>query len=72
MSSAPRARPLVGVVMGSDSDWGVMQHACEVLRDFSVPFEAQVLSAHRMPDEMFAYAESARTPTAHAVAPSQS
>jgi 5-(carboxyamino)imidazole ribonucleotide mutase len=47
--------------MGSDSDWSVMQHACDVLRDFSVPFEAQVLSAHRMPDEMFAYAESART-----------
>jgi 5-(carboxyamino)imidazole ribonucleotide mutase len=61
MSSAPRARPVVGVVMGSDSDWSVMQHACDVLREFTVPFEAQVLSAHRMPDEMFAYAESART-----------
>jgi len=61
MNSPPRARPLVGVVMGSDSDWNVMQLACEVLKEFTVPFEAQVLSAHRMPDEMFAYAESART-----------
>jgi 5-(carboxyamino)imidazole ribonucleotide mutase len=61
MSSPPRARPLVGVVMGSDSDWSVMQHACHVLKEFTVPFEAQVLSAHRMPDEMFAYAENART-----------
>jgi 5-(carboxyamino)imidazole ribonucleotide mutase len=61
MSSPPRARPLVGVVMGSDSDWSVMQHACDVLKEFTVPFEAQVLSAHRMPDEMFAYAENART-----------
>jgi len=61
MNSPPRARPLVGVVMGSDSDWNVMQLACDVLKEFTVPFEAQVLSAHRMPDEMFAYAESART-----------
>ncbi|HVJ59474.1 MAG TPA: 5-(carboxyamino)imidazole ribonucleotide mutase [Burkholderiaceae bacterium] len=61
MNSPPRARPLVGVVMGSDSDWNVMQLACDVLKEFMVPFEAQVLSAHRMPDEMFAYAESART-----------
>jgi 5-(carboxyamino)imidazole ribonucleotide mutase len=56
-----RAAALVGVVMGSNSDWEVMQHACALLKDFSVPFEAQVLSAHRMPDEMFAYAEAART-----------
>jgi 5-(carboxyamino)imidazole ribonucleotide mutase len=46
--------------MGSDSDWGTMQHACDVLREFGVPFEAKVLSAHRMPDEMFAYADAAR------------
>jgi 5-(carboxyamino)imidazole ribonucleotide mutase len=52
--------PLIGVVMGSDSDWETMRHACDVLKEFGVPFEAQVLSAHRMPDEMFAYAESAR------------
>ena len=52
--------PKIGVVMGSNSDWDTMQHACEVLREFGVPFEAKVLSAHRMPDEMFAYADAAR------------
>jgi 5-(carboxyamino)imidazole ribonucleotide mutase len=46
--------------MGSNSDWDVMQHACTILREFGVSFEAKVVSAHRMPDEMFAYAESAR------------
>jgi len=54
------AKALVGIVMGSSSDWEVMQHAVNMLKDFGVPFEAQVVSAHRMPDEMFAYAESAR------------
>jgi 5-(carboxyamino)imidazole ribonucleotide mutase len=58
---ATRAAPLIGVVMGSNSDWDVMQHACNVLQEFNVPFEARVVSAHRMPDEMFAYAEEART-----------
>jgi 5-(carboxyamino)imidazole ribonucleotide mutase len=53
--------PLVGVIMGSSSDWDVMQHACAMLKQFGVPFEAQVISAHRMPDEMFAYAASARS-----------
>lgn len=53
------AAPLVGVVMGSDSDWGVMQHAADVLASFGVPFEARVVSAHRTPDAMFAYAEKA-------------
>ncbi len=51
--------PVVGVVMGSASDWEVMKHAAELLAEFGVPFEAQVLSAHRMPDEMFAYAQAA-------------
>ena len=51
---------LVGIVMGSSSDWDVMQHAVNMLKEFGVPFEAQVVSAHRMPDEMFAYADSAR------------
>ena len=46
--------------MGSNSDWDVMQHACTILKEFGVSFEAKVLSAHRMPDEMFAYADSAR------------
>src|SRR5471032_2853716 len=52
--------PLVGVIMGSSSDWDVMQHAVTILKQFGVPFEAQVISAHRMPDEMVAYAKSAR------------
>ncbi|MFZ6815451.1 5-(carboxyamino)imidazole ribonucleotide mutase [Undibacterium sp. Rencai35W] len=51
---------LVGVVMGSSSDWDVMQHAVAVLKEFGIAFEAQVVSAHRMPDEMFRYAETAR------------
>jgi len=59
--SAAASQPArVAVVMGSDSDWGTMLHAVEVLRQFDVPFEARVLSAHRMPDEMFAFAEAAR------------
>ena len=53
-------KPLVGVIMGSSSDWDVMQHAVSMLKQFNVPFEAQVISAHRMPDEMFMYAETAR------------
>ena len=52
--------PIVGVVMGSQSDWDVMQHAAKVLKDFGVPFEHKVVSAHRTPDAMFEYAESAR------------
>ena len=53
-------KPLVGVVMGSQSDWDVMQHAAKVLKDFGVPFEHRVVSAHRTPDAMFEYAEQAR------------
>ena len=52
--------PLVGVVMGSSSDWDVMQNAVALLREFDVPHEAHVVSAHRMPDDMFRYAEAAR------------
>ena len=55
------AKPVVGVVMGSSSDWEVMQHAVTILKDFGVPHEAQVISAHRMPDQMFEYAKSARS-----------
>jgi 5-(carboxyamino)imidazole ribonucleotide mutase len=58
--SAPRVQPLIGVLMGSDSDWETMQHACDVLKEFGIAFEARVVSAHRTPDEMFAYAEAAR------------
>jgi 5-(carboxyamino)imidazole ribonucleotide mutase len=50
---------VVGVVMGSDSDWPTMQAATSVLDDFEVPYEAKVVSAHRTPDLLFSYAESA-------------
>jgi len=53
------ATPLVGVVMGSSSDWPTMSKSVEVLELFGVTHEARVVSAHRMPDEMFAYAEAA-------------
>ena len=49
----------IGVVMGSSSDWDTMQHAVQILQQFGVAFEAQVLSAHRMPDDMYAYAQAA-------------
>jgi len=58
--NATRAQPVIGVLMGSESDWETMQHACEVLKEFGIAFEAKVVSAHRTPDEMFAYAEAAR------------
>jgi 5-(carboxyamino)imidazole ribonucleotide mutase len=58
MSEAP-ASPLVGIAMGSDSDWGVMEAAAQALDEFSVPYEVDVLSAHRMVHEMIAYGEQA-------------
>ena len=51
--------PLVGIVMGSDSDWEVMQHAARQLQDFAVPHESRVVSAHRTPDLLYRYAEEA-------------
>ncbi len=53
-------KPLVSVVMGSSSDWDVMRHAVEVLQEFDVPYEKQVVSAHRTPDQMFTFAEMGR------------
>ena len=50
----------IGVVMGSSSDWDTMQHAVQILQQFGVGHETQVVSAHRMPDQMFAYAAQAR------------
>ena len=50
----------IGIVMGSTSDWDVMQHAARQLKDLSIPFENQVVSAHRTPDLLFEYAETAR------------
>lgn len=52
--------PLVGVIMGSISDWDTMRHACDVLAELNIPFEKKVVSAHRTPDLMFEYAETAR------------
>lgn len=51
--------PLVGLVMGSDSDWPVMEAAADALAEFGIPFEADVVSAHRMPAEMIRYGQSA-------------
>ena len=50
----------IGIVMGSNSDWDTMQHAVHILQQFGIAHEARVVSAHRMPDDMFAYAEAAR------------
>ncbi|WJF89719.1 5-(carboxyamino)imidazole ribonucleotide mutase [Paraburkholderia bonniea] len=59
-TSHTHSAPLVGVLMGSSSDWDTMKYAVAILQEFGVPYEAKVVSAHRMPDEMFAYAERAR------------
>jgi 5-(carboxyamino)imidazole ribonucleotide mutase len=59
MSENPRVGPRVGIVMGSDSDWPVMQAAAEALEEFAIPFEADVVSAHRMPEEMLDYGKQA-------------
>jgi len=52
--------PLIGLVMGSDSDWPVLQAAARILKEHGVPYEAQVVSAHRTPDLLFEYAATAR------------
>ncbi|MCY7755025.1 5-(carboxyamino)imidazole ribonucleotide mutase [Bacillus haynesii] len=53
-------QPLLGVIMGSTSDWETMKHACGILDELGIPFEKKVVSAHRTPDLMFEYAETAR------------
>lgn len=53
-------KPAVAILMGSNSDWDVMKNAADMLTQFAVPFTAKVVSAHRMPDEMFEFAENAR------------
>lgn len=52
-------QPLVGVIMGSTSDWETMKHTCEILEELDIPYEKKVVSAHRTPDYMFEYAEKA-------------
>lgn len=59
-TQTPTKTVKVGIVMGSSSDWDVMQHAVIMLKEFGIEHHAEVVSAHRMPDEMFSYAESAR------------
>ncbi len=58
-NTAAQAKTRIGVVMGSSSDWDTMQHAVQILQQFGIDHEAKVVSAHRMPDEMFNYAETA-------------
>lgn len=53
-------KPLVSIVMGSDSDWNVMQHAVAILEDFNISHEVKIISAHRTPDLLFQFAEEAR------------
>ncbi|HJV26713.1 MAG TPA: 5-(carboxyamino)imidazole ribonucleotide mutase [Aromatoleum sp.] len=59
--SAASDKPVVGIIMGSNSDWPTMQAAAKILKEFGVPYEAKVVSAHRTPDLMFTYAETARS-----------
>jgi 5-(carboxyamino)imidazole ribonucleotide mutase len=56
-----KTKPLVGIIMGSDSDWPTLQPAAEVCREFSVPYEVKVVSAHRTPEDMARYAKTAET-----------
>jgi 5-(carboxyamino)imidazole ribonucleotide mutase len=58
-SATTHTTPLVGLVMGSDSDWPVMEQAARALEEFGIAYEADVVSAHRMPEEMIAYGQSA-------------
>lgn len=57
---SPKGAPKVGIIMGSQSDWPTLRHAAELLADFDIAFEAEVVSAHRTPDRLFTYAETAK------------
>jgi 5-(carboxyamino)imidazole ribonucleotide mutase len=63
-SSTP---PVVGIIMGSSSDWPTMEHAAKVLADFGVPFEKKVVSAHRTPELLYDYAKSAESRGLHCI-----
>ena len=67
MTEITAAAPLVGVIMGSESDWPVLEPACALLTEFGVPFESRVVSAHRTPDWMFEYAEQAEGRGLHCI-----
>lgn len=58
--SSPEGTPQVGIIMGSQSDWATMHEAAQILADFGVPFDCQVVSAHRTPDKLFDYAKRAK------------
>lgn len=58
-TKSKKSSPKVGIIMGSSSDWPTMEHAAKVLEDFGVDYDAEVVSAHRTPDKMMAYAEGA-------------
>ena len=60
-SAKNRSKPLVGIIMGSTSDWETMEHAAKTLAELGVPFETRVVSAHRTPDLLFSYASQAET-----------
>ncbi|MBP8027337.1 MAG: 5-(carboxyamino)imidazole ribonucleotide mutase [Acinetobacter sp.] len=59
-AAAAQDAPLVGIIMGSQSDWATLEHTANMLKQLGVPFEAEVVSAHRTPDRLFEYAETAR------------
>ena len=59
-AAAVQGAPLVGIIMGSQSDWATLEHTANMLKQLGVPFEAEVVSAHRTPDRLFEYAETAR------------
>lgn len=59
VEQANTEQPVVGVIMGSQSDWETMRHACEILEELEIPYEKKVVSAHRTPDVMFDYANTA-------------
>ncbi len=59
--------PLIGIIMGSQSDWATMRHAADTLKALKVPFETSIVSAHRTPDRLYAYAKSARERGLHII-----
>tara|TARA_B100000989_G_scaffold262056_1_gene213368 strand:- start:36 stop:530 length:495 start_codon:yes stop_codon:yes gene_type:complete len=57
---AESKKPIIGIVMGSDSDWPIMRLAAEILDQFNIAYESKIVSAHRTPDDMYVYAENAK------------
>lgn len=64
---SPEGAPKVGIIMGSQSDWETMQHAAQLLAEFGVAFECEVVSAHRTPDRLFDYAKTAKARGLHII-----